>query len=159
VKRTSRKSSNLSESLQRHLNAYALAATAAGVGMLALGFPTEAEIIYAPAHKDIGPGHRFRLDVNHDGTVDFSLSNVATCGTDLCRNVLFQKPAPGNSAVGYIWDSSRLLASALNRGARVGAGAAFHKRRAILEGIFFSSQGESTGVYGRWYDVKDRYLA
>jgi hypothetical protein len=150
--------SRLSDSVHRQLNMYALAASAAGVGVLALSQPAEGKIVYTPVHKYIGPGHSFRLDLNHDGKIDFTLSNAATCGTDQCHDVLFQKPAPGNSAVGYIWDSSRLLASALNRGAHIGRGAAFQKGRAILEAIFFSSQGESTGVYGRWYDVNGHYL-
>ncbi len=55
MKRTSRKPSTLSESLQRHLNAYALAASAAGVGMLALAQPAEAKIVYHRTHHVIGP--------------------------------------------------------------------------------------------------------
>jgi hypothetical protein len=43
MNRPSRKPSTLSESLQRHLNAYALAASAAGVGMSALAQPAEAK--------------------------------------------------------------------------------------------------------------------
>jgi hypothetical protein len=46
MNRPSRKPSTLSESLQRHLNAYALAASAAGVGMSALAQPAEAKIVY-----------------------------------------------------------------------------------------------------------------
>jgi hypothetical protein len=45
MKRSSRKASKLSESLRRHLNAYALAASAAGVGMLALTQHAEAKIV------------------------------------------------------------------------------------------------------------------
>jgi hypothetical protein len=41
-----RKTADLSDSVHRQLNLYALAAGAAGVGMLALSQPTEAEIIY-----------------------------------------------------------------------------------------------------------------
>jgi hypothetical protein len=66
--------SNLSESLHHRLNSYALAASAAGVGMLALAQPAEAKIVYTRAHKPIlGHGRDVMLDLNHDGIVDFVL--------------------------------------------------------------------------------------
>ena len=61
--------SNLSESVHQRLNMYALAASAAGVGVLALAQPAEAKIIYTPAHKSIGA--KTFLDLNHDGVHDF----------------------------------------------------------------------------------------
>jgi hypothetical protein len=47
VKRRARVPSQLPESLHKQVNAYALAASAAGVGVLALAQPAEARIIYA----------------------------------------------------------------------------------------------------------------
>jgi hypothetical protein len=44
--------SKLSESLHQWLNAYALAASTAGVGVLALAQPAEGKIIYTPAHVE-----------------------------------------------------------------------------------------------------------
>jgi hypothetical protein len=52
----------LSDSFHHQLNLYALAATAAGVGMLALAQPTEARIIYTRTHKVMGPNSRLSLD-------------------------------------------------------------------------------------------------
>jgi hypothetical protein len=75
MKRTSRKPSELSESVQRHLNAYAIAASAAGVGMLAIARPAEAKIVYTPANVKIVHPAQFFLDLNHDGTTDFFLTN------------------------------------------------------------------------------------
>jgi hypothetical protein len=98
MNRTLRKPSTLSESLQRHLNAYALAASAARVGMLRIVSSTEcilpagialagllaapevaqAKIVYTPAHKTL-PDCLFhtssclKLDLNHDKVVDFIL--------------------------------------------------------------------------------------
>jgi nicotinic acid phosphoribosyltransferase len=40
--------------LQHRLNLYALAAGAAGVSMIALATPSEAEVIYTPAHATLG---------------------------------------------------------------------------------------------------------
>ncbi len=71
MKRTSRKPSELSQSLQRNLKAYALAASAAGVGMLAL--PAEAKIVYRPTHIYIPLHHPVGLDLNGDGIVDFKI--------------------------------------------------------------------------------------
>ena len=46
----SRKTANLSKSVTHQLNMYALSASAAGVGALALAQPAEAKVIYTPAH-------------------------------------------------------------------------------------------------------------
>ncbi len=68
MKRTSRNPASLSESLQRHLNSYALAASAAGVGMLALAQPAEAKIVYTKIHHVIGPHGTYHFSLNHKGT-------------------------------------------------------------------------------------------
>jgi len=47
--------SSLSGSLQKRLNTYAIAAGAAGVGILALGARSSAEIVYTPANVTISP--------------------------------------------------------------------------------------------------------
>src|SRR5215831_13221256 len=61
----------LSKSVNHQLNTYAVAAGAAGVGLLALAPPAEAKIIYTPAHVNVtGP---LPVDLNHDGIVDFYL--------------------------------------------------------------------------------------
>jgi hypothetical protein len=66
--------SQLSESLHYQLNMYAVAATAAGVGIAALAQPAQAKIVYTPAHVKINQQHsRYSLDLNHDGVTDFSL--------------------------------------------------------------------------------------
>jgi len=68
--------SNLSESLHHQLNSYALAASAAGVGMLALARPAEAKIVYTRTHKSITPNHTIPLDLNHDRTTDFRFKDI-----------------------------------------------------------------------------------
>ncbi len=80
MKRTSRKPSNLSNSLQRHLNAYAIAASAAGVGILALAQPVEAIIIYTPANIKIERNGGLELDLNNDGRTDFRLYDTTFSG-------------------------------------------------------------------------------
>jgi hypothetical protein len=68
--------SKLSESIQQQLNMYALAATAAGVGVLSWSQPAEAKIVYTPAHKSIVGV--IPLDLNHDHIGDFVLRNTST---------------------------------------------------------------------------------
>jgi hypothetical protein len=70
-----RKTVKLSESVSRQLCLYAIGATAAGVGVLAFAQSAEAEIVYMPAHRVIGPNKMYRLDLNHDGITDFTLNN------------------------------------------------------------------------------------
>lgn len=73
-----RMAAQLGTGLERSLSAYAAAAAAAGVSLLALASPTEAKIVYTPAHTNIPVnGGPVPLDLNHDGIVDFSFSNVS----------------------------------------------------------------------------------
>jgi hypothetical protein len=75
MKRSSRprKTANFSDSIHHQLNMYALAATAAGVSLLALAQPSEAKIVYTPANVRLHLGKPYSLDLNHDGIVDFFL--------------------------------------------------------------------------------------
>ncbi len=79
--RPPRTPSRFSDSVRHQLNMYALAASAAGVGVLALAKPAEAKVVYTPAHQQIVLNHPLLLDVNHDGKTDFTLSwmNFAAC--------------------------------------------------------------------------------
>jgi hypothetical protein len=62
-----RKTAPLSESIQQHLNMYALAASAAGVGVLVLPPSSEAKIIYTKTHHRIDANTAYPLDLNNDG--------------------------------------------------------------------------------------------
>src|SRR6202521_2398300 len=77
-----RRTSELSKSLHQQLNMYALAASAAGVGMLALAQPAEAKIIYTKTDVDVfntyPPG--FALDLNNDGIADFRFDGFLGLG-------------------------------------------------------------------------------
>jgi hypothetical protein len=68
-----RKTANLSHSTQQRLNMYALAAGAAGVGVLAMAQPVAAKIVYTPANINLGFEQETPLDLNHDGVTDFNL--------------------------------------------------------------------------------------
>jgi hypothetical protein len=58
---------------------YALAASAAGVGMLAMSRPAEAKIVYTPAHVVIGRNQTYGIHLQHNKVTDFKIFN--DCGT------------------------------------------------------------------------------
>ena len=93
MKRPRRIASNLSESVHHQLNMYALAASAAGVGILALAQPAEAKIVYTSANHTIKQNARYNLDLNHDRKADFTIVNLQSCNGDYCVSVLTAVPA------------------------------------------------------------------
>jgi hypothetical protein len=66
-----RETANLPESFHHRLDIYAMAASAAGVGILALAQPSEAKIVYTPANVPISGV--VNIDLNHDGIVDLKI--------------------------------------------------------------------------------------
>jgi hypothetical protein len=69
----SHKTTNLSESITRRLDMYALAAGAAGMGVIALAQPAEAKVEFTPANvRIVGT---VSIDLNHDGLADFAIQN------------------------------------------------------------------------------------
>jgi len=80
----------LSESLHYQLSTYAIAAGAAGVSVMALTSPSEAQIIYTPAHEIIGRNGTMLIDFDHDGSTDVTIREIFW---SLDTNGLF----PGNS--------------------------------------------------------------
>jgi hypothetical protein len=61
------KNTSLSPSVQKLLNSYVLAASAAGVGALALAQPAKAEVVYTPTHFQLRGDLPFPLDLTHNG--------------------------------------------------------------------------------------------
>jgi hypothetical protein len=124
-----RKVTNLSGSTTRQLNTYALAATAAGVGVLALTQPVEAKIVFTPAHHVINANQTYRLDLNHDGIADFVLkdffaTNSGDSGGSL--NVLPKRSANEVWAAQHCTSGTvRLCAAALPKGTKIGSKGSF----------------------------------
>jgi hypothetical protein len=75
-----RKTTNLSEPVRKQLNLYALAAGAAGVGLLASSQPLQAEVVFTATHIRLANG-KIPIDLNNDGTVDFTVSNKSAGGS------------------------------------------------------------------------------
>jgi hypothetical protein len=141
---------------------YALAASAAGIGVLVLSQPIEAKIVYHKANLvvPIFP-QLLGLDLNHDGIVDFRLD----VGSFISRHVSgsfvsIYPPVVGNSVQG-----KNRSPFALKSGAEIGPHNHFSKfaydmaRRRVI----FSTHGQhTTTFFGYWANggngVKDRFL-
>lgn len=147
-----RKTATLPESIQRQLNMYALAASTAGVGLLALALPAKAEIVYTPAHHRIPKGGSYKLDLNHDGVTDFTFTDTFQTLTSTFRSNLSVRPVAGNGAEG--WTGFRPYASALKLGAGIGPAHYFPGKQMASVNV-----GPAAVYYvGSWVNVKNRYL-
>lgn len=149
MKRSSRfrKTANLPASVQRQLNAYAISAAAVGVGMLALAPPSEAKIVYTPAHMHLAHGVT-KLDLNHDGTADFTFRYGRTAGD---YYLLIDHAVKGNR----VWGTKQ-IASALAAGVSVGSKGQFAPGHFRMAECTFP--GTTACGSAPWVNVTDRYL-
>jgi hypothetical protein len=147
---------NLAPPQHQQLASYALAAAAAGVSVLALTAPSEGKIVYKQAHRVIGDGASFNLDLTGGGTVDLTFENkhYSHCTTDgICNSsqYLEVKMAGANQVVYNVYG-----AVAVKPGVRIGPKNVWRggiQRMASMLGGFGTS-----GVGGSWVNVKNRYL-
>lgn len=148
---------NLSNSVCQHLNMYALAASAAGVGVLALAQPAEAKIVFTSTWVEILPGSGpVYLDLNNDGIADFQFSRHAYSTSFKRYSTLRVMPQNQSNA---IWGTGS-AASALGSGVSVGSQGKFQPGHTSMAkaGIrrFFSTWGYVTR--GQWAESTRRYL-
>jgi hypothetical protein len=155
--------SKLSESLHQRLNSYALAASAAGVGMLALTQPLEAKIVYTKAHQQIAPNTQFNLDLNHDGITDFTIANRYFFTNSKTRGGSLKVTFPtGNAVRGYVnstgfYGRSYFLASAFRAGVQIKANNKKFLPKYATMGFSFTA---TSGFFhqGQWRNATNRYL-
>ncbi len=186
MKRKERLPSQLSESLDKRLTAYALAASAArpakaeehplalfhyaagtaGLGLLALAQPAQAKVVYTRANVVIGS--YVPLDLNHDGKSDFSLNRgMATYCRDSYRDCYgaewLQVSAASFQGRNRILGKSG-IASVLPAGMSVGPKNQFSKADYFMGSLRFhrSSRTQAYKYYGPWINdgkgVKNQYL-
>jgi len=158
---------DLSDAVHQQLNAYALAASAAGVTLLALSQPSDAKIVYTPVHKIIGKNTSYQLDLNRDGITDFTIKNShcsynqsdrTSCQVD-SWNLLSAAPA-GSNALEAAGGPLR-LALDLRRGARIPNHRKFIGTATLLsqcKGFCNASHSGTSRIYGLWRNVANRYL-
>jgi len=116
-----RKTANLSESIHQQLSMYALAAGAAGVGMLALAQSSEAKIVYTPAHKQLPLNRVLNLDLNHDRISDFQFFlNSRHTSAGVLYSLIVQPGQPNQLSNRVVMAAGDLIcAAALPKGARI----------------------------------------
>jgi hypothetical protein len=129
--RPSRTPAKLPDSTLQRLNMYALAASAAGVGMLALALPAEAKIVYTKTHRLIPNGKEIFLDLNHDGINDFGLFVTYN---QFARTYMFslELDARNNSFFLGTITKRAFCAAALPRGVKVGPKARLHSGKGVM---------------------------
>jgi hypothetical protein len=107
-----RQRKSLRSSLEHRLSGYALAASAAGVGVLALAQRAESKIVYTPAHQIIKPHQPYDLDLNNDGVTDFRLSVSSNSCSNVCANRLAAVGAPRSNGIDGTWSHYDFYAAA-----------------------------------------------
>jgi hypothetical protein len=162
----SRKTFNISDSLNRQLNTYAQVAAAAGVSVLALAGASEAEVVYTETHQVTHSGFPLYIDLNHDGINDFRLRSTYYAGTAGVEVGLDPSGIADNRvAGGHFRNSSGYFfsaASALHAGAKIGPNANFSVRFPFMAAELFNKMGTQYSDTGPWAGkgkgVKNRYL-
>jgi hypothetical protein len=157
MKRNSRPPAALPESIHRQLSKYAIAASAAGVGMIALTQAAEARIVYTPANiKIVENGGLISFDLNHDGIPDFGLSNIYTHSSYQASGFLKVVQAQSANEVWDVTSKGFLCAAALPKNARVGPKG--HFRKDPTAGLAMAFSNFEGTYFGPWRKVKQAYL-
>jgi hypothetical protein len=146
-----------SRSLNRRLNLYALAAGAAGASIFATQQPAQAEVVYTPAHLTLTNG-QLLIDLNHDGDVDFIVSNKSARGSCSC---LTRKLRVTGAFVGSSQNSVEgigLNASALKAGAVVGPRDLFLAAPMQMATALNEISNSFYYVYGPFANKRNRFL-
>ena len=165
MKRSPRSACNFSEPMSQRLNAYALAAGAAGVGMLALSQPAEAKIVHTLANIPIVEnGGVVELDLNHDGINDFGFSLAYTTEKRRVPEGFHQTSmtvAPvqqSNRVVGIQKKGYEPEAFALGHGKTVGPKSPFPPEHSAASMWACAGGTSGGGCGGQWLGKKEAYL-
>jgi hypothetical protein len=147
----------LATSLENRLKVYALTATAAGVGLLSTQ-QCMAEVVYTPAKGRLPHSEWIKIDLDHNGTYDFSFFWSSTNYKVLEREVVARPIQFNGGIIGYA-GAVHPYASALQKKARIGSQAAFVGPSAFLARTQVSHYLCCYTLYGGpWRDVSDKFL-
>ena len=142
------------------LSMYALAASMAGVGVLALAQPAEGKIIYTKTDKVVGPGGTLPIDLNHDGISDFTLKNTSGGTTEgYGWDRLFAMPARQKNAIWGHTVAGFGFASALSANSWVGPKGQFLPGSGSMAiSTASGDRDHPASSRGPWCNVTNRYL-
>jgi hypothetical protein len=154
MKRTSRATSKLSESVHHQLQMYALAAGAAGISALSLAPPADAKIIYTKTNTPILVNKPYNLDLNHDGISDFELKDHFYTNSGYSDGSLIVLP---QKSANEVWTAQQCFGSApslcaarLRKGTRVGPKGAFRQDYPNGEIMVRSNH---VSYFGKWMNA------
>ncbi|HSY64102.1 MAG TPA: hypothetical protein VK829_05860 [Terriglobales bacterium] len=144
------KKGKLSEPVHQRLNMYALAANAAGVGMLALAGPAEAKVVYTPVQVTIvgHPEGIYHLDLNNNGDVDFAIQDTTFNSGDFLHGTLRALPFGHNRVEG------KGFVYALGLGAIIGPKQPFSAPQTMTNCVL----ANTLTCFGSWHGASNRYL-
>jgi hypothetical protein len=158
------------QKLETKLSSYVMAASAAGVGVLALTQSAHANVMYTPANQTISPRSNFALDLNGDGITDFTLENfyyvcVPSCSGGDSNRVRRHR----NSFARSLYFGTLIVQGAQAGNGAAGLGravAAMRPQRPIgsrdtfqSSGLMaFQAAGSAHSSSGNWRGVNNLYL-
>lgn len=151
-----RSSHSLDPRLDKTIAAYAAAAAAIGVAILAAAPPAESKIVYTKTRKtftDLTQAHP--LDLNNDGIADFNLS-FCSCRPQAPQTWALDGPKGNSVRFGPAFPS---FAGALPSGSPIGPKQAFLSLNSRT--VLLAVQGYYVGYYysgGSWLGGKSGYL-
>jgi hypothetical protein len=144
--------------LDHRLRAYCLAASAAGVSLLALAEPpAQAEVIYTPVRQDVLMVWS-SVDLNDDGIPDVSFVFGSTDYHILDRETWARPAQSQGGIVGYA-GPIHPYASALAKKALIGPKAAFLEGTVFMERTLVDHYGKGyTSYVGPWQKATNKFL-
>lgn len=150
----------LPESLEYRVAMYAMAASAAGLGLTTAAQPAAAKIVYTKTYQELPVNKPLPVDLNHDGITDFLLSFGVGSEGGFGFAV---RPKHNNLIAGYARNfSSRYgWASALRPAVEVGPNQRFGPYDYMADGncgSYAKGGSSSCGGEGPWNNVQNRYL-
>jgi len=164
--RQKREPARLTGKLETNLFTYAIAASAAGVGLMALSQAAEAKVIATQANIVVPiNGGLVQFDINGDGVPDFGLSattflntftgGVRHAGKPLLGGVfgghLRVVPAQAANEVGVHGSiGTTPCAADLHAGVRIGPAFAFDQNTILMAGIIGTGCAGSSQAYCNW---------
>jgi len=149
----------LSAALRKSLETYALAASMSGAGLLMSAPQSEAEVVYTPTNVVIALNSSYAIDLNHDGIVDFTITEKRCLCTSFEHesvvNYLYVQPTPGagvaQSAFGVLG-----YVGVLPRGTRIpNSQNRFSPRTVSMLKVMGKDE---TYYYGYWTNQSHKYF-
>jgi hypothetical protein len=142
----------LSRSVHHQLNMYALAASAAGVSLLALVGSAEGKIVHKVVNQKLPINDEFLLDLNNDTLNDFAFRLYSANGVGWPRvlHSLGVNGLRGNGILDFL-SHTHQCAKALPRGAKVGPSDRFDTK-AVMGWAYYAFQFGS-GSFCTWQKV------